>query len=71
MAQDYDTGGTFSSFLGTPDAGTLFGQTMGLAMAPLLAASIFLGILNVFQFLLALRTEAPLMAQTEPRTRRS
>jgi hypothetical protein len=44
---------------------------MGLAMAPLLAASIFLGILNVFQFLLALRTEAPLMAQTEPRTRRS
>lgn len=39
--------------------------------APLLAASIFLGILNIFQFFLALRSEAPLTARTEPQTRRS
>jgi hypothetical protein len=36
--------------------------------APLLAASIFLDIL---QFFLALRSEAPLKARTEPQTRRS
>jgi uncharacterized protein len=38
--------------------------------APLLAASIFLDILNVFQFFLSLRSESQLTAQTAPRTTR-
>ena len=38
--------------------------------APLLAASIFLDILNVFQFFLSLRSESQLTAQTAPWTTR-
>jgi FtsH-binding integral membrane protein len=38
--------------------------------APPLAASIFLDILNVFQFFLSLRSESQLTAQTAPRTTR-
>jgi modulator of FtsH protease len=38
--------------------------------ARLLAASIFLDILNVFQFFLGLRSESLLTAQTAPRTTR-
>jgi FtsH-binding integral membrane protein len=38
--------------------------------APLLAASIFLDILNVFQFFLSLRSESQLTAQTAPGTTR-
>jgi FtsH-binding integral membrane protein len=38
--------------------------------APLLAASIFLDILNVFQVFLSLRSESQLTAQTAPRTTR-
>jgi hypothetical protein len=45
--------------------------TSKIDSAPLLAASIFLDILNSLQFFLALRSEAPLMARTEPQTRRS
>jgi hypothetical protein len=45
--------------------------TSEIDSAPLLAASIFLDILNILQFFLALRSEAPLMARTEPQTRRS
>jgi modulator of FtsH protease len=45
--------------------------TSEIDSAPLLAASIFLDILNILQFFLALRSEPPSMARTEPQTRRS
>jgi len=44
--------------------------TNEIGSAPLPAASILLGILNIL-YSLALRSEAPLMARTEPQTRRS
>ena len=45
-------------------------RSQDIRTAPLLAASIFLDILNVFQFFLSLRSESQLTAQTAPRTTR-